>query len=279
MTFKKLEKIMNENSIPHDVTFMSDSGWECDATHMDGIFYNKDENVIVFTQTGSEYDGYSDKPWKLLWSDRFEKNINSVIDCSDDVRLNPLGLYSDLEDEFKEELRKTGEFESYYGIKEREDLYSEIHLCRPLFFEIQINCKTRPVKPKAIGYVGFNVGYGDCEVEIYIFKDYRGKGYGKLALRTLIDKLIKKELKVFNREKLEEEIYMPRKIESSTRVENEAANALMLACGFKRKDNVAAAFWSSINEEDDLEEMVQIIPYEIDLEFLLCCETSKKIGL
>jgi RimJ/RimL family protein N-acetyltransferase len=132
-----------------------------------------------------------------------------------------------------------------------------------LFFEICLICKT---ERKAIGYLGFNIKYDVCEAEIYIFKDYREKGYGKLALRTLIDKLIQKELKVFNREKQEKEVYMPHKIIADVRIENEAANALMLACGFKRKDDVAVAFRAIVNQEDEMEKMVQVIPYEIDLE-------------
>jgi RimJ/RimL family protein N-acetyltransferase len=263
MTFEKLEEIIDENDIPHNVILMSDSGWEVDATHMDGVFYNKDENTIVFTQSGDELESYADESWKWLWSDLFEKNINGSVLCSDEIRLVPLGLYSKLEDSFKEELRKTGEFESFYGLTESEYLYSQIQLVRPLFFKIWLNGKTGP---KAIGYLGLNIKYDVCEAEIYVFKDYREKGYGKLALRTLIDELIQKELKVFNREKREKEVYMPRKIIASVRIENEAANALMLACGFKRKDDAAVAFHAAVNPEEEMEKMVQVIPYEIDLE-------------
>lgn len=47
-----LERIIKENNIPKDVHFMSDSGWECDPTEMDGVFYNRQSNTIVFTQGG-----------------------------------------------------------------------------------------------------------------------------------------------------------------------------------------------------------------------------------
>ena len=56
MTFAKLNKIIEENHIPHDVKFMSDSGWECDATNMDGIFYNREKNEIIFTQSTMKYN-------------------------------------------------------------------------------------------------------------------------------------------------------------------------------------------------------------------------------
>lgn len=50
MTFNKLSEIIKKNNIPDDVLLLSDSGWECGSTKMDGIWYCKDKNVIVFTQ-------------------------------------------------------------------------------------------------------------------------------------------------------------------------------------------------------------------------------------
>lgn len=50
MTMELLEQILKDNNIPKDVHLMSDSGWECDPTEMDGIFYNRQSNTIVFTQ-------------------------------------------------------------------------------------------------------------------------------------------------------------------------------------------------------------------------------------
>lgn len=58
MTFEQLNKIIKKNHIPKNVTLLSDSGWECDATDMSGVYYNKNENVIVFTQRCSEYEKY-----------------------------------------------------------------------------------------------------------------------------------------------------------------------------------------------------------------------------
>ena len=37
MTMELLTKIVEDNNIPSDVHFMSDSGWECDPTEMDGV--------------------------------------------------------------------------------------------------------------------------------------------------------------------------------------------------------------------------------------------------
>ena len=50
MTFKKLKEIIKKNNIPEDVHLLSDSGWEFDASEMNGIFYNKNRNEIVFVQ-------------------------------------------------------------------------------------------------------------------------------------------------------------------------------------------------------------------------------------
>lgn len=58
MTFQKLQKLIKQYNIPEDVRLISDSGWECDATEMDGPYYNKDKNEIVFTQAFSIYDSY-----------------------------------------------------------------------------------------------------------------------------------------------------------------------------------------------------------------------------
>ena len=50
MTFETLKKVIDNNHIPYDVELWSDSGWECDPTEMDGIWYSSKENAIVFTQ-------------------------------------------------------------------------------------------------------------------------------------------------------------------------------------------------------------------------------------
>lgn len=68
MTFAKLQQIIKENNIPEDVTLTSDSGWECFATDMNGVYYSHELNEIVFTQHGDKYDSYFGK-WQLLHSE------------------------------------------------------------------------------------------------------------------------------------------------------------------------------------------------------------------
>ena len=67
MKLNKLLELINKHNIPDDVLLRSDSGWECDATDMDGVYYNRKLNVIVFTQYISENDNYfSELDWEML---------------------------------------------------------------------------------------------------------------------------------------------------------------------------------------------------------------------
>ena len=50
MTLDKLKTICAIHRIPSSVKLLSDSGWECDETEMDGVYYSREKNVIIFTQ-------------------------------------------------------------------------------------------------------------------------------------------------------------------------------------------------------------------------------------
>ena len=68
MTLGQLNRIMIEHDIPEDAVLMSDSGWECYATDMDGIYYNPTDNIVVFTQTASYFEPYhQDSNWKMIY--------------------------------------------------------------------------------------------------------------------------------------------------------------------------------------------------------------------
>lgn len=69
MTFELLNNIIEENNIPKNVHLLSDSGWECNETEMDGVFYNRNENKLVITQDGSYYDRawFRKDGWELLY--------------------------------------------------------------------------------------------------------------------------------------------------------------------------------------------------------------------
>lgn len=60
MTYEKLRKIIEVNNIPQNVELLSDSGWECGYTPMDGVYYNARLNRIVFTQWCSKYKIYDE---------------------------------------------------------------------------------------------------------------------------------------------------------------------------------------------------------------------------
>lgn len=46
MTFEKLALLIERYNIPHDVEILSDSGWECNATNMDGIYTPKKKKQL-----------------------------------------------------------------------------------------------------------------------------------------------------------------------------------------------------------------------------------------
>jgi hypothetical protein len=56
LTFEELTYLINKYKIPHNVRLLSDSGWECSATDMCGVYYNKQRNIIVFTQEFNEFE-------------------------------------------------------------------------------------------------------------------------------------------------------------------------------------------------------------------------------
>lgn len=68
MTFNELKKLLADNNIPDDVHFESDSGWEYGPTEMDGVFYNREKNTIVFTQGfwGESDDYMTLDGWEML---------------------------------------------------------------------------------------------------------------------------------------------------------------------------------------------------------------------
>lgn len=80
MTVGELAQIVKENNIPEDAVMLSDSGWECSASDMDGVYYNKETNELVFTQNGDKYERYYyNKPeWKLLYS-KEEQTIDQSV--------------------------------------------------------------------------------------------------------------------------------------------------------------------------------------------------------
>ena len=71
MTFQYLEKLIHKNNIPQNVRLMSDSGWECSATDMSGVYYHAEESTIVFTQDsyGADKKYCMENGWKMISKD------------------------------------------------------------------------------------------------------------------------------------------------------------------------------------------------------------------
>lgn len=59
MTFKKLQDLLEKYNISNDVELLSDSGWECDETEMNGVYYNEKDNHIIFTQFANDTSIYN----------------------------------------------------------------------------------------------------------------------------------------------------------------------------------------------------------------------------
>lgn len=251
MTRDLLNHILEENRIPGDVHFMSDSGWECDPTEMDGVFYHRNNNTIVFTQGGcSDREYEQSEEWEILYMPGL-------------IKLDGLEVYPasgsmsyGLTKAFKEELKAAGDFENYYGISETEDAYKEIELRRPMFYCIKI-------KGSFIGYIGFHGDKNVLEPEIYIFRQYRNKGYGTSVLNRFIAMAFKDGLlKTWRKENEENalpkyvekrEMIFPSKLVATVRVENTYSRRMMMACGFNENKNVAAEFLAFRGEGDEFD--------------------------
>ena len=75
MTAGELTNIFKQNNIPNDAILKSASVWECGATNMDGVYYNKLKNVVVFTQEISKYNRYyGSNDWIVC---KCDKSFNS----------------------------------------------------------------------------------------------------------------------------------------------------------------------------------------------------------
>lgn len=46
---------LKEHNIPEDVKILSNSGWECGATDIEAIYYNKEKNSITLVQGDTMY--------------------------------------------------------------------------------------------------------------------------------------------------------------------------------------------------------------------------------
>lgn len=254
MTMELLKWIIEENNIPKDVHFMSDSGWECDPTEMNGVYYNIQSNTIVFTQ------GYWPE-WEYELSDEWE-----ILYCPELIKIQEIEIYPasggmslGLNKAFKRALKEAGDFEQYYGIKETEDKYDEIDLERPLFYSIKS-------KGKFIGYIGFHGEDTALEPEIYIFKQDRNKGYGTRVLKGFVDMAFTDGLVKASGDETENETVFPKQLVSTVRVNNEFSKKMILACGFCERKKAAAKFLLFLDDEGSEDGFAEVSEFEITKE-------------
>lgn len=124
MTYGMLKKVFEENHIPEDAILMSDSGWESDPAHMNCIFYNKEANVVVFTQDSKYECDYEEEPWQLL----YESNLCEELGISKERKQEIDNILKETEQKYKNgEIQSISlaEFEKYLDEK-RKELISKI---------------------------------------------------------------------------------------------------------------------------------------------------------
>ncbi|MBP3622425.1 MAG: GNAT family N-acetyltransferase [Lachnospiraceae bacterium] len=123
-------------------------------------------------------------------------------------------------------IHKAGEFEWFYGIKETKERLEMISINCKCFYNIFDR------EGKFLGYVGFSPEGEDYEVEIYIIKKYRRRGYATECLNRMI-----REAFLGSIEDIQDKNFT--KIVSSVRKENIPSCALMEKCGFENSKAVA----------------------------------------
>ncbi|MBO4900490.1 MAG: GNAT family N-acetyltransferase [Lachnospiraceae bacterium] len=224
MTMQLLEKILEENNIPSDVHFVSDSGWECGDTEMDGVYYNCQTNTIAFTPGGfpaRNYDGSED--WEIIYAPDLIKMEG----------LEAYPFFSLMGDELEFELialRKKGEIEQFYDVPESTDPYSAGcgYLDGRLLYSIKI-------KNIFIGYIRFEGDGNTLEPKMYIFKNFRNKGYGTKVLKKFTELAFSEGLY----DEAKDARVFPAKLVSTAAAENEYAARMLKTCGFLANSDVA----------------------------------------
>ena len=149
--------------------------------------------------------------------------------------------------ELAEAIHKAGEFEWYFGVTETPERLRELSIKRKLFYNIFDSDRN------FIGYVGFHKDEQWYEVEIYIIKKYRRRGYAKESLTAIL-------LEAFNgRIEGVTEVEFG-KVTASVRKENHASRALMESCGFQQNKEIGLSLlFPTDNEEDEEQELGKFI--------------------
>lgn len=83
MTICKLMGVLSH--LPYYATIETDSGWECDPTGVNRVFYNKEENVVVLTRKPfGNYEKYEkSEKWECLFSS--DKDVSGSVVINSDL--------------------------------------------------------------------------------------------------------------------------------------------------------------------------------------------------
>lgn len=196
MTYKILKEIIERNKIPEDVVLMSDSGWECDATHMDGVFYNARENKIIFTQTADFLEEYIDDGYEVVWSEKAYLNMNQTLGGNElnskikKIWLRPARTLS------RKEENDVINMVKQFTTKKCLNFYSdEMRRIWPFLYTINDTslCEV-PISGIKVGYIGVIVHESAFELYIFIHENYRRRGYAKRVLQKFTEYIKKNEL-------------------------------------------------------------------------------------
>lgn len=141
--------------------------------------------------------------------------------------------------EFAKAIYEAGEFEWYFGLEETNERLKEISIKRKGYYNIFDKMKN------FIGYLGFYRQDGDYEIEIYILKEYRRKGYAEESLKVMLGEAFEGNIIGTRKEDFT-------RIVSSVRKENLPSRMLLEKCGFEPNQEIAEfCMLFHISPEDD----------------------------
>ncbi len=162
----------------------------------------------------------------------------------------------------KREVVNANEFEMYYGLKCTPETLAQIDLADPLFFDIEIHDMPggdMKIYDGSVGYIGLTERKdGVYEAEIYIYPNFRRRGYALEAVNVLLDRafcgLLKEDSESIN----------VREITASVRIENEPSRALMQKIGFEYDEK--GILMPVVVSEYALDGMLRLVNYRMTKE-------------
>lgn len=122
------------------------------------------------------------------------------------------------------QIRRAGEFEMYLCLPDLEHITKKFTICKENYFAI-MEKETNTI----VGYLGISQGLDYWEHEIYIFQEYRRRGYAFETLQAILNALFAGSLQ------LSSEAEPPVTIGASVRVENIPSQKLLTKLGFSKE--------------------------------------------